>query len=92
MAFLSEYPLLPYPPVVVWDNKAYLVIDDTIQKDQTGERIGTVKRYIDPTKALPEFDGDSTIAPVGSEFFVINGKDIAAGFALFFDGGVSRSG
>jgi hypothetical protein len=81
----SEYPLLPYPPVVVWDNKAYFVTEEVIQEDQIGEQIGVVKRYIDPNKAMPEFDGDSTIAQVGSGFYQINGLEMSNFLAIYID-------
>ncbi|WP_054940604.1 hypothetical protein [Paenibacillus ihuae] len=82
----SEHPLLPYPPVVVWDNKAFVVTENTIQEDQVGEIVGTVKRYIDPNKAVPERDGDSTIAPVGSEFYQIKGQEVTSIIAVLING------
>jgi hypothetical protein len=80
----KEYPLLPYPPVVVWENKAYVVTEDTIQEDQISEQIGVVKRYIDPSKGVPELDGDSTIALVGSKLYEIKGLSTTSVFAVFF--------
>jgi hypothetical protein len=35
---------------------------------------------------MPELDGDSTIAPVGSEFYKINGQDMTSVFAVFVGG------
>ena len=78
----TEYPLLPYPPVIVWDNKAYVVTEETVAKDQIGEQLGEVKRYINPAEAMPEKNEDSTIAPVGSKLYKVNGKDVAKAFAV----------
>lgn len=82
----TEYPVLPYPPVIVWNNKAYVVTDDTIAAERIGKEIGTVKRYIDPDKSLPEQDGDSTIAPKGSTFYEVEGQDEASVIAVLIEG------
>jgi len=82
----SEYPILPYPHVVVWDNKAYVVTDETISKNSLGRQFGEVKRYIDPNKSMPEKNEDSTIAPVGSKLFEINNVDITKSFAVEING------
>ncbi|MEK5494090.1 hypothetical protein MKZ24_25660 [Paenibacillus sp. FSL R7-0297] len=82
----TEYPVLPYPPVIVWNNKAYVVTDDTIAAERIGKEIGTVIRYIDPDKSLPEKDGDSTIAPKGSPFYEVEGQDEASVIAVLFEG------
>lgn len=82
----SEPPLLPYPHVVVWDKKAYVVTEATVGQKDLGEQIGVVKRYIDPNKAFPEKNEDSTIAPVGSKLYEITNIDIKDAFAVEFNG------
>lgn len=82
----TDYPLLPYPPVIVWDIKAYVVTDEKVERNSIGKQFGEVKRYVDPTKALPEKNEDSTIAPVGSKLYEIKGTDIKNAFAVEMNG------
>lgn len=77
---------LPYPPVVVWDNKAYAVTIEIVPNEQVGDKFGEIIRYVDPKKNYPEFDGDSTIAPIGSGLFYIKGYDLKYVFAVEMDG------
>lgn len=82
----KEYPVLPYPEVVVWDNKAYVVSEETVSKDMVTEEFGEVKRYIDPYEKLPEKDGDSTIAPAGSKLYLLKDSNLKDGFAVKING------
>ncbi|WP_150271615.1 hypothetical protein [Paenibacillus tepidiphilus] len=82
----SEYPLLPAPPVIVWENKSYVVSELTVEEEKLDQHIGTVKRFIDPQKAFPERDEDSTIAPVGSKFYTVKDYDSSSLLAVYRDG------
>ncbi|REK71735.1 hypothetical protein [Paenibacillus paeoniae] len=82
----AEKALLPYPPVVVWDNKAYVVTDKIVLSENVGDQIGAVKRYIDPAKNFPERDEDSTSAPVGSGLFQIQGLNLKQTLAVEWNG------
>ncbi|MDQ0196683.1 NisI/SpaI family lantibiotic immunity lipoprotein [Paenibacillus wynnii] len=87
----TEYPLLPYPEVVVWDNKSYVVTDEIVSQLSIGQKLGHVKRYIDPTIALPEKNEDSTIAPVGSTIYEIKGRDLKYEFAVEINGQLRKA-
>lgn len=83
----SEYPLLPYPHVIVWDNKAYVILEnETLSIEDIGEQIGEVKRYIDPNEKSPEEDEDSTFAPVGSKIFALKNESIKTSIAVEMNG------
>lgn len=82
----TDNVILPYPPVIVWENKAYVFTDIIVPADELGNKIGEVKRYVDPTKHSPEKNGDSTLAQVGSSFFEIKGLDPKRSFAVELNG------
>lgn len=78
----SLYPSLPYAPVVVWNNIGYVVSDELIPQSKVGNQFGEVKRYIDPNQSMPEKDGDSTVAPIGSKLYEIKSTSIEDGFVV----------
>lgn len=82
----TENALLPYPPVVVWDNKAYVVSNNIVSEEELSDKIGEVKRFIDPNKKFPEKNEDSTIAPVGSGLFSIIDLDVKDALAVEISG------
>ncbi|MDQ0194907.1 NisI/SpaI family lantibiotic immunity lipoprotein [Paenibacillus wynnii] len=87
----TENPLLPYPQVVVWDKKAYVVTNEIVAQVDIGQKLGEVKRYIDPNKSLPEKNEDSTIAPVGSKLYEIKNSDLKQEFAVEINGQLRKA-
>lgn len=72
-----------YPAVVAWNYVIYGLSIETVPSDKIGFEIGQVKRTV---SAMPEKNGDSNIASVGSKLYTLKNISTEKAIVVKIDG------